>query len=342
MTLASETRTLSAAKQKAWLAIESLGPGLAVVAGVTAIAMLIHALAPAVSIGLIAVGIGLAAGNSIALPETVLPGITFAMKKLLRFSVMMLGLQISIAEIASLGLEVLAVVILTLIATLIATIILGRALGVDPKLARLLACGTSVCGASAVLAANEAVQGTDKHATYAVCMVTIFGTLAMFLFPILGQAAGLSNEQFGLWSGAAIHEVAQAVGSAFQFGDQAGKIGTIAKLTRVLCLAPVIFAFLFFPVSKTQSGKNSAMKVPWFVTGFIVMVAINSLLPLPKMGLDVAKTVTITFLAAALAAMGLETRFHALWREGWKPMVLAASASVFIASAAFLVIVFFR
>jgi uncharacterized integral membrane protein (TIGR00698 family) len=252
---------------------------------------------------------------------------------------MLLGLQISVGQVASLGLGVLAVVVLTLIATLLATIQLGKLLGVDPKLARLLAAGTAVCGASAVLAANEVVEGADTDATYAVCMVTIFGTLSMFAFPLIGQLAGLTPHQFGLWTGSSIHEVAQAVGAAFQFGDEAGELGTLAKLTRVLCLAPVVFAFLIFPaVGCSATKKGTRLQVPWFVTGFIIMVILNSVLPLPKAGLDILKVVTITFLAAALGAMGLETKFSALRREGLRPLLLAASSSAFIAGLAFLII----
>jgi uncharacterized integral membrane protein (TIGR00698 family) len=317
-----------------------LAPGLSVVAIVTAAAMSLHTLVPAVSIGLLAVGIGLAAGNILTLSPAFLPGIAFAMRKLLRFSIVLLGLQVSIGQVASLGIDVLAVVIFTLIATLFATVQLGKLLGVDPKLTRLVAAGTAICGASAVLAANEVVEGADKDATYAVCMVTIFGTLSMFLFPLIGQAVGLTAQQFGLWSGSAIHEVAQAVGAAFQFGDQAGEIGTVAKLTRVLCLAPVVFAFLLIPLTKTGPDRKSAkIQIPWFVVGFIVMVLLNSIITVPAPALDIIKIVTVILLAAALGAMGLETKFAALRREGLKPVLLAASSSAFVACTALLIIV---
>lgn len=116
----------------------------------------------------------------------------------------------------------------------------GRRLGVSPQLTDLIAAGTSICGASAVLAMNTVTRASDEDAAYAVASVTIFGTIAMFAYPTSFHLLSLSDTAYGFWAGASIHEVAQVVAAAFQVDDTAGKFATIVKLTRVMMLAPLV------------------------------------------------------------------------------------------------------
>src|SRR5262249_55721968 len=122
------------------------------------------------------------------------------------------------------------------------TVWLGRQLSVDRKLTELIAAGTSICGASAVVATNTVTRASDEDVAYAVACVTVFGSASMLLYPVTAGLLQLTPHAFGLWAGASIHEIAQVVAAAFQNGVDAGNYGTIAKLSRVMLLAPLVLA----------------------------------------------------------------------------------------------------
>jgi uncharacterized integral membrane protein (TIGR00698 family) len=149
----------------------------------------------------------------------------------------------------------------------------------------LIAAGTSICGASAVIATNTVTNTKDEDVAYAAACVTVFGSLSMFVYPLLPVLLHLDPHVYGLWAGASIHEVAQVVAAAFQNGQTAGEFGTIAKLTRVMMLAPVVILLGWLAVrgrsSSANHGSAARAPMPWFVFGFVAMVAINSVVVIP-------------------------------------------------------------
>lgn len=189
------------------------------------------------------------------------------------------------------------IVAITLVATFGFTVWAGRVLGVGRKLAELIAAGTSICGASAIVAANTVTDAHDEDFAYAIACVTIFGSVAMFAYPLLPGFPHLDSEAYGLWSGASIHEIAQVVAASFQNGQRAGEIGARVKLARV-------------------------------VIGFI---ALNSIISTP---LEAMRAVVLTtfLLTLALAAMGLETDLAKLYAKGIRPAIQGALALLFIAT----------
>jgi uncharacterized integral membrane protein (TIGR00698 family) len=163
--------------------------------------------------------------------------------------------------------------------------------------------------------------------------VTVFGSMAMLLYPLLPELLHLSPRDFGLWSGASIHEIAQVVAAAFQDGQVAGQFGTVAKLTRVMMLAPLVIGLGFFAARKArgQGGERKAPPMPWFVLGFIAVMLLNSVITVAPAEKTQIVNLTNFLLSMALAAMGLATDFAKLKREGLKPLALAACAWIFIA-----------
>ncbi|GAB3444670.1 YeiH family protein [Insolitispirillum peregrinum] len=270
------------------------------------------------------------------------PGIALVMKRLLRIGVALLGLQITLGQMQALGWSGGALIVGTVAATFVFTLGCGRLLRVEARLTRLIAAGTSICGASAVVAANAAVEGDDADVAYAVAMVTVFGTLSMLGFPLLAGLIGLGDHAFGLWSGVAIHEVAQVIAAAYQYSPQAGEMATITKLARVVLVVPVVFVLLLAlparaagQVGPTRSagqagGAGRRVTIPWFALGFLALVGVASCDILPPVVLDGVATVDRWLLTVALAGMGLATAPAALVRRGGRPMLLAALATVFI------------
>ncbi len=330
------------ARPSVLMAFLSLIRGLALAGGIAATAMVLRAVTgfQALSPLILSIVIGMLIGNLRRVPDVCRPGIGFSMKRLLRAGIVLLGLQITLAQLGSLGLPGLAVVTVTLTVTFAAVMLVGHLLGVDRRLTGLIAAGTSVCGASAVIAANGVMRGRDEDVTYAVACVTIFGSFSMLLFPLLMLPLHLDAVAYGLWSGATIHEVAQVVAATFQAGDVAGQYGTIAKLARVMLLAPLVLtlAVTIFPAHKSGPAKTGATPFPWFVIGFLAMVGINSSITLPAALLRDAGIIGTFLLSCGLAAMGLQTRMKHLAAEGFRPLALGAFGWLFISSFGYLMV----
>lgn len=288
---------------------------------------------------ILAILIGVVWRNTIGTSESLRTGIAFSAKRLLRLAVMLLGLQLTLAQVAEVGAAGMAIIVLTLISTFLATKWVGRLMGIERQLAELIAAGTSICGASAIVATNSVTDADDEDVAYAVACVTVFGTIAMFAYPLLQHATGLDARGFGLWAGASIHEVAQVVGAAFAGGETSGEFGTVAKLSRVLMLAPLVLSLgVVARRSGTGEGASAKVPVPWFVVGFVALVILNSVMPLPATARPVAGMVTTFLLTVALAAMGLETHARRLLAKGIKPFLLGAFAAAFIACTSLVLI----
>ncbi|MEI4486129.1 putative sulfate exporter family transporter [Frigidibacter sp. MR17.14] len=267
-------------------------------------------------------------------------GSAFAMRRVLRAGIVLLGLQVTLGQLASVGLGGLALVATVLGATFVFTCALGRVLGVEAGLSRLIAAGTSVCGASAVVAANAVIGARDEDAAYAVACVTIFGTLSMLAFPALGTALDLAPGDYGLWTGAAIHEVAQVVAAGSQHGAAAGEAAILSKLARVAMLAPLV-ACLALATRAERGGAAARAPFPWFVAGFLGAILLASTGWVPQDWLAASRPLTTALLAIALAAMGFETHVAGLRARGLRPLALAAAAWIFISALA-LVLVWLR
>src|SRR6202030_1731151 len=223
---------------------------------------------------ILSIMIGIVFHNTVGTAAWAKAGVTFSLRRLLRLAIILLGLQLTSSQVIEIGGRGLGIVVATVLATFVFTVWIGKLLGVERKLAQLIAAGTSICGASAVIATNTVTNGDDEDVAYAVACVTIFGSIAMFAYPLLPTLLHLDPHGFGLWSGASIHEIAQVVAAAFQDGKRAGEFGTIAKLSRVMLLAPVVIVLGWLASRKGASddGASTASSrppMPWFVLGFI-------------------------------------------------------------------------
>ncbi len=292
---------------------------------------------------ILAILLGAAFHNLIGTPAIARPGVTFSLRRLLRIGIILLGLQLTITEVIEVGGRGILIIAATLVATFAFTVWMGRLLGVDRKLAQLIAAGTSICGASAVIATNTVTDAHDEDVAYAVACVTVFGSVAMFTYPLLPALLHLNPHAFGLWTGASVHEIAQVVAASFQGGKTAGEFATIAKLSRVMLLAPTVIALGLMQNTANQDRDVSAASrppMPWFVLGFVALVGLNSVITIPAADKIWIAAVTTFLLSVALAAMGLETDIRKLTAKGFRPALLGALAFLFIASFSLVLIKF--
>lgn len=319
--------------------LAALLPGLGLTLGIAGLAMAAQRLSgiAALSPLVVAMVLGIAVRNLIGTPAAARPGIAFSLRRILRLAIVLLGFQLTLAQLRAVGLPGLAVISVTLAATFLFTKWAGRALGVERRLAELIAAGTAICGASAVIATNTVTRGGDEDVAYAIACVTVFGSLSMIAMPVLGSLMGMDAAHYGIWTGATIHEVAQVVGAGFQHGPEAGQAATVAKLSRVILLAPMILTLGALARRRGAGGPGSA-PTPWFVLGFVAVVLLNSALPLPEAAKAQVVTLTAFLLTVALAAMGLETDLRRLRAKGIRPLALGALAWLFISATGLMLV----
>ena len=288
---------------------------------------------PVIGSLLISIILGMIVGNVLKPPKRYQPGIKFSLKKILKLSIILLGLKLSFTDVLAIGYVGLGIIAFTITCTFLFAFWLGKKLGLNHKLVKLIAAGTSICGTSAIVATNGVVDASEEDLSYSIAMVTAFGTIAMFLYPLCNQMLQLSDQQFGLWCGISIQQTAQVIATSFQNGSTSGEIATIYKLARIIFLAPtVIMLGLTFFQQKTSAEKFSWSKlpIPWFILLFLVVSSINTWVTIPENVQTFFSTLNNFLLAMATAAMGLETSFAKIKKSGWKPFYLAGLCWLFI------------
>ena len=317
-------------------------PGIALAATVAAAAFAIKAagfpIIASFSPLMLAILIGMAVRNLWGRPEAARAGLAAALRTPLRLGIVLLGLQVTLAEILAIGWAGLAILTFAVVATFTFTVWMGQQLGVPRGLTTLIAAGTSICGASAIVAANTVVRDEDESVAYALATVTLFGTIAMFGYPLLASGLPLGELAYGLWSGASVHEVAQVVAAGFARGETSGEFATVTKLARVLMLAPLVLLMGLWAhrLSNRHDSVSGRAPIPWFVFGFLGMALLAGTDWIAADWRSSANLATQALLAFALAAVGLETDLRKLVAQGWRPLALGATATAFIAGTTLL------
>jgi uncharacterized integral membrane protein (TIGR00698 family) len=299
---------------------------------VTFVGFVVHWNFETVSPLVAALVLGVLIGNMISIPEIFVPGQKFAAKKVLRFGIVLLGTQLALEQVVDLGGRELIVVVGVVALTFLGTLWLGPRLGVSKSLSLLIATGFSICGASAVAAMEGVVEADEEEVTYAIALVTLCGSLAIVLLPLLRNVLGLSDPQlFGSWVGASVHDVAQVIATSSTGGDTAVQAATVVKLSRVVLLAPLV-ACVSIWVRRSSSGlvaktkktdKKHVSVVPLFVVGFLVMIAVRTTGVIPDNWLSKLKTIEQVCLASALVGLGSDVRIAKLIKVGGRPLLLA-------------------
>ncbi|MEJ0085682.1 MAG: putative sulfate exporter family transporter [Pseudomonadota bacterium] len=275
--------------------------------------------------------LGAIARTIFGIRPALMDGVKFSARHALRAGIVVLGLQLSVGQVLDIGAAAVFIVVVGLVTTFLSTLALGALLGVDSRLAQLIAAGTSICGASAVMATNTVVGAEEEDVSYALACVSLFGTVAVFLFPAMAHALRLDAQCYGLWAGASIHEIGQ-VAAAAQAGTPAGDVAMVAKLSRVALLAPTVLLLWAMKDRQAPARGGALMAVfPWFLLGFLVLMLVGSSGLVSEHLKDFGVQVAVVLLTVALAALGLDLDVRKLRSRGWRPLLLGAAASIFIA-----------
>lgn len=325
------------------LALYNLLPGLMLVAAIVGLAFAMTRI-PGLGVFspvILAVLVGAVIGNLFALPAATMPAIKFSSRTLLRLAIVLLGLQIPLGSLLSVGWLPLLVVLLAVAATFVLTKALAGPLGVDARLAELLAAGTAICGASAIVAVNTSTAADEEDVAYAIATITVLGTAMMFAVPALSVLMGLDARAFSLWAGASIHEVGQVAGAAAFFGQDSEALSMVVKLARVLLLAPLVM-LVGLRATRNRARRPAAEQgqkvplVPGFVVFFFILVLITSLVDIPADMLAHARLASTALLTAALGALGLTISIKRVAARGTRPFMLAVFSMLCIGAIGFL------
>ncbi len=337
--------------------------GLHLVLGIALLSRFLHGLvqhplfSKSISEILVAVLLGLYIGNAFPLGEELRAGAKFALQRLLRLGIILLGLRLSLQDVAATGLTALVLVVICISAALTLAYFAGRLFHVPPRLAALIGIGTAICGSTAIVATAPVLEVGEEEMGFAVATITLFGLLAVLLYPLVGHFLGLSDRSFGLWAGTAVNDTSQVVAVGAIYSETALDVATIVKLTRNTLMAPIIILFgLFYSRGLQKDMSAEAIRasrfdwkriVPGFVIGFLAMALIRTLgvatgiLPQsisnPGNLLSAAAflksmdEISKFLILMALAGVGLNTNLASLRRIGLKPLLVGTCVALLLA-----------
>ncbi|GAA2813047.1 putative sulfate exporter family transporter [Kitasatospora paracochleata] len=348
LTLRTTARPLAPAelRRKVPAPLRRNGPGLALAALGVALAWAVHAAVPAVPRLTAAVALGIAAAHLPGLRPLIRgaarPGLSLAAKRLMRIGIVLLGFKLSLDDVLGLGWSTVAVVLTVVAATFGGTLWLGRRLRLPGDQPLLIAAGYAICGASAIGAVGEAAGSEEEDAAASVALVTLCGTLAIAVLPLLHHPLGLDTADFGRWVGASVHDVGQVVATAQTGGPAALREAVLVKLMRVVLLAPLVAGVALArrrSARGARSGQGGGGRrlpvVPLFVAGFLVAVALRSALPLPDGLLGLTQDAQELLLAAALVGLGSAVHLPTLARTGARTAALGLASWVVVAGVSY-------
>ena len=256
-----------------------------------------------------------------------------ASKYMLQISVVGLGFGMNLHESLQAGKEGMIFTIISVIGVMILGVFLGKLLNINRKNSYLISSGTAICGGSAIAAVAPVIDADDNDTSLALITIFVLNAIALFIFPVIGHALDLTQQQFGTWAAIAIHDTSSVVGAGAAYGHVALKVATTIKLTRALWIIPLAFASAF--VFRTK-GKRAT--IPWFIILFVVAMLINTYLPLPQLLTENIVFISKKLLTVTLFLIGCGLSVSALKNVGIKPMLLGVILWVIISVTTLLVV----
>lgn len=252
-------------------------------------------------------------------------GIQFTSKKILQYAIILLGFEMNLFNIFSVGKQTLLLMVFTLSAAFFTALFAGKLLKLDGNTKTLIGVGSAICGGSAIAATAPVIHANDEEIARSISTIFLFNVIAAFLFPALGHLFGMTDHTFGLWAGTAVNDTSSVVAAGYAFSDTAGNLSVIVKLTRTLAIVPITLVLAVI-TSKKNAGENANYSIakifPWFVLGFLGASILNTFLPIPSNATHFLAQAGKFMIVMAMAAIGLNTNIIKLVKNGAKPILL--------------------
>jgi len=295
-----------------------------------------HLFLPNIEYVLWAIVIGLVIANTTGVPEIFRPGIA-TYEFWLKAGIVLLGARFILGDILRLGGISLILVFIELALALTFMTYLGRAFKLSPKLITLLAVGSSVCGVSAIIATQGAIDADEEDSSYAIAAILALGAISLFVFPVVGHALHLSDHAYGLWTGLAVDNTAEATAAGAIYSDAAGKFAVLAKTCRNALIGFVVLGYAIYWASKgqaaevTNKGAFLWKKFPKFVLGFLLISLLATIGFFTKPQLATLGNLSRWAFLLTFAGVGLRTNFRELGKQGARPFIVGAVGEIAIA-----------
>lgn len=275
--------------------------------------------------------LGMLYANSLRnnLPETWVPGIQFCSKRILRIGIILYGFRLTFQNVVEVGIPAICIDAIIVAVTICGGVMIGRLMKMDRGIALLTSVGSGICGAAAILGTESAIKVKPYKTAVAVSTVVIFGTIAMFLYPILYRngIVDLTPQEMGIFTGSTVHEVAHVVGAGNAMGKEVSDPAIIVKMIRVMMLVPVLliisYSVMRAAIKSGDASGRGKISMPWFAILFLVVIGFNSLDLLPAGLVDFINTFDTFLLTMAMTALGAETSIDKFRKAGVKPFILA-------------------
>ncbi len=251
-------------------------------------------------------------------------GVKYTSKKLLQYSIILLGFSMNLFNIFEVGGQTLLLMVFTLSAAFLTANFAGKLLKVDGKIKTLIGVGTAICGGSAIAAAAPVINAEDEDVAHSISTIFLFNVIAAFIFPVIGHLFGMSDYTFGLWAGTAVNDTSSVVAAGYTFSNEAGDLAVIVKLTRALMIVPVTLVLAVYTARRSANKSSYSIKkiFPWFVLGFVAAAVFNTFVPLPAEVYAFLSQFGKFVIVMAMAAIGLNTNIVRLVRSGARPIIL--------------------
>lgn len=253
-------------------------------------------------------------------------GISYTSKKLLQYSIILLGFNMNLFSVLKVGSQTILLMLFTLSATFLSAFFIGKLLKVQKNTNILIGVGTAICGGSAIAATAPVIQAEDEDVASSISTIFFFNVIAAFLFPFLGHFLHMTDYHFGLWAGTAVNDTSSVVAAGYSFSNAAGNLAVIVKLTRTLMIIPVTLILAYWTSrNKTKDNKvnYSISKIfPWFILGFVAASILSTFLPIPVFMKDILVKAGKYVIVMAMSAIGLNTNLVKLVKNGLRPILL--------------------
>lgn len=304
----------------------TIWPGLVLTAAIALVALGLGHLWPLIGGPVIGIVLGIAIRNLRAPTAMFQPGIRVAGKQVLQWSIIALGLNLSLHQVLRTGASSLGVTMVTITAAFVSAALLGKLLGIPSKLKTLIGIGTAICGGSAIAAATPIIQSDEHETAFAISTIFLFNVVAVLLFPALGHLMHLSAHGFGLWAGTAINDTSSVVAAGYTYGKAAGDYATIVKLTRATLIIPVCLVLAAIEIRRHHKHNRSDFSLrrifPWFILWFVVASALRSSGVVPDSWGPVIHAGAEFMIVMALTAIGLSSDLRRMLSTGVRPILL--------------------
>lgn len=316
-------------------------PGLLLATGIALLALGLGKVAPLAGGPVFGIVLGILVRNVMAPGGQFTPGIQFAGKQVLQWSIIALGFGLSLDQVAKTGLESLSVTLVTMTVAFLAAWGLGRTLKVHDKLKILIGVGTAICGGSAIAAVTPIVKPDEHDTAFAISTIFLFNLVAVLLFPLLGHLLHLSDLGFGLWAGTAINDTSSVVAAGYSFSKEAGDYATIVKLTRATLIIPVCLALAFAVAwkEKKQGASDFSLRkiFPWFILWFLVASGVRTAGLVPAAIQPMIHMAAEFLIIVALTAIGLSANLRKMAATGARPILLGLGVWIAVSVSSLLV-----